>query len=112
MMQQINQKHPDNYLLAMRVLWGPIALMLVCWVFVPESPWFHARHGNKEKAIKAMKLLYGGVRSYDFEEEYAIIVRTIKHERDVLGCRTRYIDVFKGFNLVSTALPFKRRNLG
>jgi SP family general alpha glucoside:H+ symporter-like MFS transporter len=48
MMQQLNQKHPDNYLLAMRILWAPIGLMIIFWVFVPESPWFHARRGNKE----------------------------------------------------------------
>jgi MFS transporter, SP family, general alpha glucoside:H+ symporter len=106
MMQQLNQKHPHNYLLAMRILWAPIGLMIICWVFIPESPWFHARRGNKDKAMKAMKQLYGGVEGYDFEEEYGIIARTIEHERMLLEDRPRYIDVFKGFNLVSASVPF------
>lgn len=102
MMQQLNQKHPDDYLLAMRLLWIPVGLMIIFWVFVPESPWFHARHGNKEKALKAMKQLYGNVEGYDFEEEYGIIERTIEHEREVLQEAPSYVHIFKGVNLVST----------
>lgn len=100
-MQQINKKYPNDYLLAMRVLWAPVALMIVCWVFIPESPWFYARHGNKEKAIKSLKQLYGGVENYDYEEEYGIIVRTIAHERELLQEAPSYRHVFKGLNLVS-----------
>lgn len=106
MMQQLNKKHPDNYLLAMRIIWAPVALMIVCWVFIPESPWFYARHDNKEKAIKSLKQLYGGVEGFDFEEEYGIIVRTIAHEREVLQEAPSYRHVFKGLNLVSERFLF------
>ncbi|EME80067.1 uncharacterized protein MYCFIDRAFT_198401 [Pseudocercospora fijiensis CIRAD86] len=99
MMQQLNKKHPDNYLVAMRILWGPIAFMIVCWAFVPESPWHHARKGEKEKAIKALKKLFGGVDGYDFEEEYAIISRTIEHEQSLNEEKPRFRDVFRGLNL-------------
>lgn len=102
MMQQLNQRHPDNYLLAMRILWAPIGLMIICWVIVPESPWFHARRGNKDEAIKSMKQLYGGVQGYDFEEEYGIIARTIEHERELLQETPRYVHIFKGLNLKRT----------
>lgn len=100
-MEQLNQKHPDNYLLAMRVLWAPVGLMIVFWAAIPESPWFYARHGSKEKAVKAMKQLYGNVKGYDFEVEYGIIERTIQHERQLLHHKPRYVDIFKGRNLVS-----------
>ena len=109
MMQQLNEKYPDNYLLAMRILWAPIGLMIVCWVFVPESPWFHARRGDKRKALKAMRQIYGGVKGYDFEEEYGIIARTIEHEREELHNQPRYIDIFRGLNLVSTPGQFNLR---
>ena len=107
-MQQLNQTHPDDYLLAMRILWAPIGLMIVFWMFVPESPWFHARRGNKEKAIKTMKQLYGGVKGYNFEEEYGIITRTIEHEKAQLQESPGYIHVFKGLNLVKRYFPFHR----
>ncbi|KXS93736.1 hypothetical protein AC578_994 [Pseudocercospora eumusae] len=99
MMQQLNKKHPDNYLVAMRILWAPIAFMIVCWAFVPESPWHHARKGEKEKAMKALKKLFGGVEGYDFDEEYAIIARTIEHEKAMNEEKPRFRDVFRGLNL-------------
>ena len=102
MMQQLNTKHPYNYLLAMRILWAPVVLMIVCWAFVPESPWFLARRGNKEGAMKALRQLYGNVEGYDFEEEYLIIARTIEHENLMLDHKPSYADVFRGTNLVST----------
>ncbi|RQM08300.1 hypothetical protein DH86_00001503 [Scytalidium sp. 3C] len=86
----------------MRILWAPIGLMIIFWIFVPESPWFHARRGNREKALKAMKQLYGGVKGYDFEEEYGIMARTIEHEREMLQDRPKYIHIFKGLNLKRT----------
>ena len=103
MMQQLNQKHPDNYLLAMRVIWAPVGLMIIFWMFIPESPWYHARRENKEKALECMRQLYGGVKGYDIEEEYGIIARTIAHERTVLQDKPRYIDIFKGLNRVSAS---------
>lgn len=101
MMQQLNKKHPDDYLLPMRILWAPIGLMIVFWAIVPESPWFYARHGNKEKAMKSMKQLYCSVKNYDYEEEYSIIERTIAHERELLPEAPNTLQVLKGLNLVS-----------
>jgi len=103
MMQQLNQKHPDDYLLAMRVLWAPIGAMILFWAFIPESPWFHARRGNKEAAMKSLRQLYGNVSGYDFEEEYNIIARTIEHENVMLNNKPSYLDVFRGVNLVRNA---------
>jgi MFS transporter, SP family, general alpha glucoside:H+ symporter len=100
MMQQLNKKHPDNYLLAMRVLWAPIGIMILLWAIVPESPWFHCRRGNKEKALKCMRQLYGGIDGYNFEEEYGIIERTIEHEKSVLQEPPKFLHIFQGLNLV------------
>lgn len=101
MMQQLNQKHPDDYLLAMRVLFAPIGLMIVFWAVIPESPWWLVRKGRREQAMKSLKRLYGNIEEYDFEEEYGIIERTIAHEHAMLNNQPRFIDVFKGLNLVS-----------
>jgi hypothetical protein len=102
MMQQLNQKHPDNYLLTLRILWALIGLMLTCWVFVPESPWFHPPRGNKkEGAMKSSRQLFSNVEGYDLEEEYPIIARTIQHENDLLAHKPFYADLFRRINLVS-----------
>ena len=31
MMQQINKKYPNDYILAMRIVWAPIGLIILCW---------------------------------------------------------------------------------
>ena len=100
MMQQLNEKHPNDYLIAMRVLWAPIGAMILFWVIVPESPWYHARRGNKEAALKSMKRLYGNIAEYDFEEEFGIITHTIEHENSMLDNKPQYRDLFKGVNKV------------
>lgn len=102
MMQQLNQKHPDDYLIAMRVLWAPIGAMIFFWVIVPESPWYHARRGNRDAAMRSLRRLYGNIADYDFEEEYGIITHTIEHENAMLGNRASYRDLFKGVNTVSS----------
>jgi SP family general alpha glucoside:H+ symporter-like MFS transporter len=104
MMQQLNEKHPNDYLIAMRVLWAPIGAMILFWVIVPESPWFHARRGNKDAAMKSMRQLYGNIEAYDFEEEYGIIAHTIEHENLMLANRPRYRDLFVGINKVRLTL--------
>ena len=104
MVQQLNVKQPDNYLIVMRILWAPIGLMILCWIFVPESPWFWARKGNKEKAIKSLEQLYGGVKGFDYEEEFGIIHRTIIHKNEMLNNQPSWKDPFRGLNLASPHL--------
>lgn len=100
MMQQINKNHPTNYLLAMRVVWAPIGLIILCWAFIPESPWYHAKRGNKEGAINSLKRLYSNVPGFDYEEEYGIIHLTIQHESKLLNNAPSVKDVFRGNNRV------------
>ncbi len=69
--------------------------MIVFWIFVPESPWFYARRGNKDKAMKSMRQLYGNVEGYDFEEEYEIIARTIEQRKEQLQEEPKYVHIFR-----------------
>lgn len=109
MMERLNVTQPYDYLIAMRILWAPIVLMLPLWAFVPESPWYFARLGRREKALKAMRHLYGGVEGYDYDEEYSIILRTIEHEKSLLQEAPRYRDVLRGLNLVSMSQTVSER---
>ena len=100
MMQQINKKYPNDYILAIRVVWAPIGLIIFCWAFIPESPWYHAKRDNKDGALKSLKQLYGNVPGFDYEEEYGIIRSTVLLELVNVDNRPRYRDVFRGTNLV------------
>jgi SP family general alpha glucoside:H+ symporter-like MFS transporter len=100
MMQQLNKRYPTDYVLAMRILWAPVGMMILFWAFIPESPWYLARRGEREKAIKSMERLYGGIDGFDIEEELGIIERTIEHEKRNLDNKPRFRHVFQGANLV------------
>lgn len=97
----MNKKTPLDYLTPLRILFAPVAIIIFCWIWLPESPWFHARRGNKEKALKCMGRLYGKIEGYNAEEEYSIIIATIKHEQESMKVKPRYREVFRGLNLVS-----------
>ncbi|CAK9784067.1 MFS general substrate transporter [Cutaneotrichosporon oleaginosum] len=100
--------------LSAAILWGALAtlaaslmmnfltlrFMVFCFLVVPESPWFHARRGNKDKAMKSLQRLYGNIPDYDFDEEYGIIVKTIEHERETIrrNKASAWTDLFKGTN--------------
>ena len=103
MLQVLNQKHPYNYLLPLRVVWGPIATMGIVFVVLPESPWNLARRGKRDEAIKSMRRLFGNIKGYNFDEEYAIIERTLAHEKEVLlqSKELAWAEVFRGLNRVS-----------
>lgn len=100
MMNELTKRFPLNWHLPIYATWGPVGFMLLCFIVVPESPWFYARHGNKEKAIKALQKLYSGVEGYDYEEEYSIILRTVEHERAQLRANkaSGWNDLWKGTN--------------
>ncbi|BEI81737.1 hypothetical protein CcaverHIS002_0208970 [Cutaneotrichosporon cavernicola] len=100
MMNFLTLRDPMNWHLPVYATWGPVGFMAICFLIVPESPWFYARRGNKEKAVKSLKRLYGNIPDYDFDEEYGIIAKTIEHEREAIrrNKATSWTDLFKGTN--------------
>ena len=106
MLQVANKRYPDFYLLPVYVCWGLSGLMIIAIFIVPESPWYHARRGNKEAAMNSMRKLYGNIEGYDLEEEYGIILRTLEHEKWELehANATQYKDIFLGRNRLRTTI--------
>lgn len=103
MMTMVNRNHPDFWLLPIYIEYGLIAVMLGCYVCLPETPWYYGRRENREGCFKSMRRLYGNVEGYDYEEEYGIILRTIAHEKELLAeAKTQsWTQVFRGLNGVS-----------
>lgn len=103
MMNELTLRHPLNWHLPVYAAWGPVGLMLFCFLVIPESPWFFARKGDKAKTLKVLHFLYGNIEGYDYEEEYGIIIKTIEHEREQIRINkaSGWTDLFKGTNGVS-----------
>ena len=85
MIQVVNKKFPLYWQLPVYVLWGPTGAVLILVSVLPESPWYYARRGDREAAIKSLRRLYGNVKGFDVEEEYRIIQRTLAPRANRFG---------------------------
>lgn len=103
MMSLTNKNQPYYWQLPVYVEMGLIGLMGICFLIVPETPWYYGRRGNKEGCFKAMQRLFGNVEEYDKEEEWGIITRSIEHERQMIAesSSMSWSSIFRGTNGVS-----------
>ncbi|TDZ67823.1 Major facilitator-type transporter ecdC [Colletotrichum trifolii] len=77
------------------------ALFLLAFLpFAPETPWYLARKNQREKALHALRKLYG--TEYDVESRLAGIEATIQEERHSNTSEVGFIDCFKGTNFLRT----------
>lgn len=112
-MTETARNQPYYWQLPVYVEMGLIGLMGICFLAVPETPWFYGRRNNKEACFKTMRRLYGKVVDYDYEEEWGIIVRSIEHERVLLAqsSAASWTSIFTGTNRVSPPQSFHRTQL-
>lgn len=99
-MSMTNKNQPFYWQLPVYVEVGLIGVMGICFCFIPETPWYHGRRGNKEGGLKSMRRLYGGVTGYNQEQEWGIISRSVEHERDLLAqtSTVSWSKIFRGTN--------------
>jgi hypothetical protein len=46
-----------------------IGVILIIFLFLPESPWWLASKGKTDQAAKVLRLCYGRVEGYDVQEQ-------------------------------------------
>jgi sugar porter (SP) family MFS transporter len=79
-----------------------IAFLLVFFPFVPESPWYLARKGKKEEAVKAIHKLFG--KDYDAEKRFLAMEITIQDEALNKSAELGFMDCFRGTNRIRTGI--------
>ncbi|KAL4789744.1 general substrate transporter [Aspergillus venezuelensis] len=97
-LQVLNTSNPNNYLTAIYTQWSQIGLMLIIYIFIPESPAWCANKGREIKAKKVLSLLYKGVDDYDLDYQYKLIAMNIEHERAMAAEQRNenWYAIFKG----------------
>lgn len=98
-LQILNVTTPLRWRNAVYSMWVLHGLFLIAIVFIPESPWFYVRHGEREKAKRILQKLYSGIQGYDVEREYDVMAREVEEERARAAVKTEYVEVFRGTNL-------------
>lgn len=103
MMTMTARRQPFYWQLPVYVEMGLVGLMGICFILIPETPWYHGRRGNKEGCFKSMRRLFGNVDDYNQEEEWGIISRSVEHERELLEqtSAVSWSSIFRGTNGVS-----------
>lgn len=88
---------------------GPFATQLffmlflaVFFPFAPESPWYLARKGKKEEAIRAIRKMFGP--EYNAEKRLLAIEATIEEEALQRSEEQGFLACFKGTNRLRTGI--------
>ncbi|KAL7961106.1 general substrate transporter [Trichoderma compactum] len=76
--------------------------LLVLLPFAPETPWYLARAGKRDQAIKSLRALYGS--DVDLNAKLATLEATIAEEEASNSEQGSFIQCFKGTNLVRTCI--------
>ncbi|KAL7945180.1 general substrate transporter [Trichoderma barbatum] len=76
------------------------AFLLFLLPFCPETPWFLARTGKRDEALKSLRRLYGS--NIDVDAKYATLVATIAEEEASNSEQGSFVQCFKGTNRVRT----------
>ena len=99
-LQVMSTYAPKNFRTPIYTQWGHIGLMLIIYIFLPESPAWCASKDNEEKAKKNMRIIYRGVEGFDVDEQYLVLQQTIAHERAVAQelKSEHWYNIFKGTN--------------
>lgn len=101
-LQVVNVTEPTQYRRAIYSEWVLNGLWMICFIFLPESPWYYARKDRPEPAKKVLRRIYKGIDDFDPEREYITMLRTIEHERAVAQSRSTWAEIFRGPNLWRT----------
>lgn len=81
-----------------------VGLMIIIYAIVPESPWWCANAGRHDQGKAVLRRLNGKISSYDVDEEYEIILRTVALEKEaaVAANNLNFTAIFKGVNGLRT----------
>ncbi|EWG53284.1 hypothetical protein FVEG_11747 [Fusarium verticillioides 7600] len=72
--------------------------MLLIYIFLPKSPAWLASTGKTQQAKKSLGTLYRGVKGFDIEHQYSLIVLNLEKEREVAAEQRseKWWAIFKG----------------
>ncbi|KAL5334203.1 general substrate transporter [Aspergillus crustosus] len=103
-LQVLNTSDPINYLTPVYTQWSQIGLMLIIYLFVPESPAWCASRGRETQAKKMLQIIYKGVNDFDIDRHYQLLVMNIEHERAVAveQRNEQWYSIFKGTDGIRT----------
>ncbi|KAH6715721.1 general substrate transporter [Leptodontidium sp. MPI-SDFR-AT-0119] len=103
-LQVLSKKDPYDYLTPIYTQWSQVGLMLIIYLFVPESPVWCVNHGKPEQAKAALRYINKGTADFDIEHAYNLLLLNIEHENQVAAEQRSqsWWSIFKGRDGIRT----------
>lgn len=76
----MNEKSPYNYLTPIYIEWAMIGIMLGVYLYIPETPYWCAFHGQHERGRAIVNRLNGKIDGYDVDFHYGLIRQAVEKE--------------------------------
>jgi MFS family permease len=97
-LQVLSSSNPNDWLTPIYTQWAQIGLMLIIYIFVPESPAWCVTRGKYEQAKKSLRFLHMDVKDYDLERQFNLLVLAVEHEVEVAKAlkSEKWWSIFKG----------------
>lgn len=105
-LQNLNKHHPTKYLYPIYTQWAQLALMLLIYILVPESPAWCVTVGKDEQAKRALLKINHRVPDYNLERQFQVLSLAIEHEHAVAKeqGREKWHAIFRGVNGLRTVI--------
>ncbi|RSH90257.1 hypothetical protein EHS25_001591 [Saitozyma podzolica] len=99
-LQVMYKKNPENYLTPVYTQFAQIGLMILIYVVIPESPAWCVSIGKDEMGRKMLARINRGVKDFDVDAQYNILVQTVAHEQQLAEeqKREKWWNIFRGVN--------------
>ncbi|KAH6967855.1 general substrate transporter [Ilyonectria sp. MPI-CAGE-AT-0026] len=101
-LNRLNAADPLDFRTPIYSQWGMIGVIIIIFVFLPETPWWLVSQGKLDKASKVLQLCNGHIEGYDIQEQIGIMDATVMMERHIAkrDSREGIWAVFQGRNLI------------
>lgn len=102
----MNKNKPNVYLEPIYTQWAQIGLMLIIYLFLPESPAWFVTRGNRERAKKSLITLNRGVKDYNPNHQVEALILSVEHEKAVAVEKSRehWYAIFRGTDGLRTVV--------
>ncbi|CEN60929.1 hypothetical protein ASPCAL07600 [Aspergillus calidoustus] len=105
-LQVLSQSSPEDWLTPVYTQWAQIGVMIIIYIFVPESPVWCVNKGKYDQAKRVLHRLNYGVKDYDVDQQLQLLILSIDHERTVAAEQRseKWYAIFKGTDGLRTVI--------
>ena len=99
----IQNSDPLSWRRAIYTEWAFHGFWIFCGlIWLPESPWYHAKREEEEKTLKSLRSVYKKMKAFDPVHEMNAIKYELEQQKENAQGVSGWIEMFKGSNRIRT----------